>query len=262
MTKRYPHSELEQEVLNRLLELGFSVASGQRVGGYEPDLVVTTADGRKIIVEVKGWAGDPAHIDRAKQQVRLYQKALGADAGFVVMPNLRAGRPLDGVLSIDDLQQLPSLIANVAHHDQQRESASARGAAHNGERIVFAAMPFAPAFDDVFFVAMTHAAEQIGATCKRVDYEEFSGDIVIELKRLIETSVAVIADLSGARPNVLYELGYAQGLSRPTVHITSTPATDLPFDVRNWSVLSYVTGQTHKLRQPLQKRLQAALGDS
>ena len=120
-------------------------------------------------------------------------------------------------------------------------------------------MPFAPAFDDVFFVAKTHAAQEIGAVCKRVDQEDFSGDIVLEIKRLIQSSIAVVADLSGARPNVLYELGYAQGVPRPTVHITSTPTSELPFDVRNWNVLSYVAGQTHKLREPLKKRLQAVL---
>lgn len=120
-------------------------------------------------------------------------------------------------------------------------------------------MPFAAEFDDVFLIAMTHAAASIGATCKRVDQEDFSGDIVLEIKSLIQQSTAVIVDLSGARPNVLYELGYAEGLRKPIVNICSSPLAELPFDVRNWNVLAYAAGQTHKLREPLARRLQAVV---
>jgi nucleoside 2-deoxyribosyltransferase len=120
-------------------------------------------------------------------------------------------------------------------------------------------MPFAAEFDDVFLVAMTHAAESIGATCKRVDHEDFSGDIVQEIKSLIQQSAAVIVDLTGARPNVLYELGYAEGLGKPIVNICSSPLAALPFDVRNWNVLAYTAGQTYKLREPLARRLQAVV---
>jgi hypothetical protein len=99
----------------------------------------------------------------------------------------------------------------------------------------------------------------VGATCKRVDKEDFAGDIVSEIKSLIQQSVAVVADLSGSKPNVLFELGYAQGLSRPTVHICSTPLDQLPFDVRNWNVLPYVVGQTHRLKDALARRLRTVL---
>ena len=63
---------------------------------------------------------------------------------------------------------------------------------------------------------------------------EFAGDIVDEIRRLIEASIAVIIDLSEAKPNVLYEAGYVHALGKPTVHICSTPMSGLPFDVRNW----------------------------
>ena len=37
------------------------------------------------------------------------------------------------------------------------------------DRLVFAAMPFAPQYEDVFFLAMCYAAEQVGAVCDRVE---------------------------------------------------------------------------------------------
>ena len=63
-----------------------------------------------------------------------------------------------------------------------------------------------------------------------------------------------------ARPNVLYEAGYSHALPRPTVHICSTPLSELPFDVRNWNTIKYKKGQTTVLRDPLIRQLQAALG--
>jgi nucleoside 2-deoxyribosyltransferase len=83
--------------------------------------------------------------------------------------------------------------------------------------------------------------------------------VVERIKRLIKESSAVIADLSEAKSNVLYEVGYAHALKRPTIHICSTPLEQLPFDVRNWNTITYVKGQTHKLKTDLARRLKAIL---
>jgi hypothetical protein len=257
MATRLPHAQREFEILTRLRDLGFKVERGKKLGGYEPDFVFRTDDGKTVVLEVKGWRPTEEHVQRAVSQVDLYQKALGADAGFVVLPGLKDGRPEDGVLRVEDLHLLPTLLARSTRAPGSTSKPSIEKDAP--KRFVFAAMPFAPEFDDVFFVAMTHAAETVGATCKRIDKEDFSGDIVAELKSLIRSSVAIVADLSGSRPNVLYELGYADALPRPTVHICSTPLNELPFDVRNWNVLQYVAGRTHSLREPLAKRLSAVL---
>jgi nucleoside 2-deoxyribosyltransferase len=125
--------------------------------------------------------------------------------------------------------------------------------------MVFAAMPFSPSYDDVYFVAMAQAAKESGLECRRVDRQEFEGDIVDEIKRMIRESRAVIADLSGGKPNVLYEVGFAHALGRPTIHICSGPLSKLPFDVRNWRTLEYKRGQTHRLARILAKRLRAVL---
>jgi nucleoside 2-deoxyribosyltransferase len=90
-----------------------------------------------------------------------------------------------------------------------------------------------------------------------VDQTEFSGDIVEEIKRLISESIAVIVDLSEGKANVLYEAGFAHALRKPSVHISSTDLSELPFDVRNWSTIKYNKGQTTAIRKPLVKRLGA-----
>ena len=254
---RHPESRLEEEVAQSLMQLGFVVDQGIGVQGYEPDMVATSPSGHKVVVEVKGWRVDLLHIERAKAQVELYRRALGADAGAIVLAGLEHGAPSDGLYAVHELPQLIAVLAKLAPRPplQRFEFSAAQS-----KRKVFAAMPFAPEFDDVYFVAMTHAASEIGAVCTRVDKEDFDGDVVEEIKRLIRESVALVVDLSHARPNVLYELGYAQGLGKPCVLLSCTPMSDLPFDVRNWSVLAYAPGRTTQLREPLAKRLRAVVG--
>ncbi len=121
-------------------------------------------------------------------------------------------------------------------------------------------MPFDPKYDDVFFVAMAYAAESVGAVCQRVDRVPFSNDIVAQIKAMIEESLAVIVDLSESKPNVLYEAGYAHGLTKKTIHISSTPLKELPFDVRNWQTLKYELGQTYAFREQLTLQLKGTLG--
>ena len=250
----------EQRVYEEVTRLGFEVSPASQIGGYQPDFVLKSKDGRTIVLEVKGWAPDEIHLHRARHQVKLYQSALGADAGFIVLPQLATGIPEQGILSLRDLYRLPDLIASQDERKLPGEVVGSPTPDPSAQRIVFAAMPFAAEFDDVFFYAMTYAANAVGAACMRVDRDDFSGDVVEHTRALINRSIAVIADLSGSRPNVLFELGYAQGVSRPTVHICSTSLADMPFDVRNWNVLEYSTGQTHKLREALAKRLKAVLG--
>src|SRR6185436_18988176 len=126
-------------------------------------------------------------------------------------------------------------------------------------RTIFAAMPFSGLYEDAFFVAITYAAEKVGAAAKRVDQDPFEGDVVERIETLIRSSAAVVADLSESRPNVLYEVGFARALGIPTIPICSTPLSDLPFDVRNWNTLAYAKGRTHELRERLAERIRAAL---
>jgi nucleoside 2-deoxyribosyltransferase len=89
---------------------------------------------------------------------------------------------------------------------------------------------------------MRQAAEQVRAVCERVDRREFQGSVVDEIQRLIRQSVAVIVDLSEAKPNVLYEAGYAHALNKPCIHICSTSTEKLPFDVSHWKTTMYHPG--------------------
>jgi hypothetical protein len=116
---------------------------------------------------------------------------------------------------------------------------------------IFAAMPFDPAFDDVFFVGVLGAARVIGGQAVRVDQVMHGRDAVAETQQQLRRCRAVVADLSTNEPDVLYELGFAQALGKPSVQICCTPYDDLPFMVRNRETLLYRPGRTHLLGQQL-----------
>lgn len=116
---------------------------------------------------------------------------------------------------------------------------------------IFAAMPFLPSFDDVFFVAMCTAAKDVGGVAVRVDRIMHGDDAVLATERELRRCKAVIADVSTSEPDVLYELGMAHALGKPTVQICRTEFAQLPFMIRNRETLLYEEGRVHLLTERL-----------
>lgn len=245
---------IEDIIAERLRAAGLKFATKKAIGGLAPDFIVQAPDGRQFIVEIRHW-DFPGLTSEASRQAQFYQEAGNVDGAFVVIPDLRRNLPAKGVVSAEGL--VPALQAEL----QNKKARAHPFPTSEVERLIFAAMPFAPQYEDVFFVAMSYAAEQVGAVCERVDRREFQGNVVEEIHRLIRKSVAVIIDLSESRPNVLYEAGYAHALKKPCVHICSTPVERLPFDVAQWKTTPYQPGQTHKLKTELTRRLKAILDE-
>ena len=57
-------------------------------------------------------------------------------------------------------------------------------------------------------------------------------------------SDAIIADLSGLNPNVLYELGVAHSFNKKVIIITQDPIDSLPFDLKQYRAKDYDTSYT------------------
>lgn len=244
-------NELQRSIAERLRAAGIKFATQKAIAGLAPDFIVYAPDGRQFIVEAKNW--DFPGLTEASRQAQHYQEAVNADGTFIVVGGLKRNLPSKGVVTLDGL--VPALQAEI----ESAKAPSKSPTATNVDKLVFAAMPFAPQYEDVFFVAMRHAAEQNGAVCDRVDRREFQGSVLDEVQQLIRKSVAVFVDMSESKPNVLYETGYAHALKKPCIHICSTPLEKLPFDVSQWKTTLYHPGQTHKLAKELAQRLKEAL---
>lgn len=243
----------EMRVAEALRAAGIQFEMQPPVGGLRPDFIVKTPLGRTLVIEAKAWKPSPENKARAAEQAKYYAEAIGADRGFVVLPELDKGDHMQGLVSLDQL--IPELKQEF---ERPPGSATLQMQPETND-FVFAAMPFSPEYDDVYLVAMTYAARKVDATCVRVDLEEFSGDVVEEIKKLIRGSIAVIADLSDGHPNVLYEVGFAHALEIPSVHVASTDLARLPFDVRNWNTIKYEKGRTTHLKRRLARRLKTAV---
>jgi tetratricopeptide (TPR) repeat protein len=104
----------------------------------------------------------------------------------------------------------------------------------------FVLMPFAAEFDDVYMIIKDACEEKsLGADvlCLRADDIQVPGKITDQLIKEIEQSDVIIADLSGTNGNVMYELGYAHALGKPTILLNQT--TDSPFDLRGHRQILY-----------------------
>jgi len=251
-----PEKDIANSVSRVLRNAGIPYDREVDIGGARADFVVHAPGNRTFVVDVKAWERFDGFRNRAAHQAILYKKALRADAAFIVVDSLRRSSVQDGVVTVERL--VPAILATIAKRSPSRTKS--KKVSSSPKSHVFAAMPFDAKYDDVYYFAMTYAAEQADTTCLRVDKLEYSGDIVAEIQSLIRSSLAVIADLSEASPNVLYEAGFAHALKKPTIHICSTPLGDLPFDVAHWNTISYTPGQTHQLRPRLASRLKQAVG--
>jgi len=133
----------------------------------------------------------------------------------------------------------------------------AAGAESSNKPHVFVAMPFSEGkMEDVFGFGIQVPVHDAGFLCERVDMSSYTGEVLSRVRKRIETASLVIADLSGANPNVYLEVGYAWGRERPTL-LVAEEGSELKFDVRGHRCLMYrnITDLSKKLRKDLSQLL-------
>jgi hypothetical protein len=108
----------------------------------------------------------------------------------------------------------------------------------SARRTAFVLIPFAGEFDDVYHYGIIPALRRCGYNAERPDSLSLTSRVLTEIISHIAKADVVIADLSHTNPNVLYELGVAHSLGRPTILISSK-SDDLPFDLRDFRVIIY-----------------------
>jgi len=161
----------------------------------------------------------------------------------------RLQRQLDEILPDASAARPAKQAASALQSDALRTAGKAsRQKAH-----VFVAMPFAKEFDDRFHYGIHTAIRNAGYLCERADMATFTGDILLWVKERIASAELLVADLSGANPNVYLEVGFAWGRGLPTVLLASEEK-DLLFDVRGQRCLVY-QGSIRVLEQLLTDEL-------
>jgi hypothetical protein len=243
------NARFADEVERELEQAGYSFDVEATVGGVRPDFVVHLPNGQSVILEVKSWAPSAENVERGLAEVAFFQRSLGVGEAIVVLPLAPPARN-PSVVGLGDLVDRLTELGRWHHKGSVDDQIEPH------RPLMFCAMPFDAEFDDVFHVGMAGAADKAGLAALRVDREDFVGDIVAHIRDRILEAVVVVADLSGASANVMYEVGYAHGVGRPVVPICST-MDELPFDVEHENAIPYERGRTHLLVDRLAKRLRA-----
>lgn len=105
---------------------------------------------------------------------------------------------------------------------------------------VFVVMPFREDFDDVYMMVRDacSAIDGMSIKCLRADEIHEPGRITDQILEAIRGADALVADLTDSNPNVMYELGFAHALGKPTIIINQT-VKDSPFDVAGMRQVLY-----------------------
>jgi hypothetical protein len=105
----------------------------------------------------------------------------------------------------------------------------------------FVIMPFEPEFDDVYSTikqTVESATISQSGRCFRLDENRPAGRITDRLLGELRTATCCIADLTGNKPNVMWEVGFAMALSKPIIVLTQS-AIELPFDIKDLQSIQY-----------------------
>lgn len=121
-------------------------------------------------------------------------------------------------------------------------------------------MPFASEFDDVYStVRDSIASVDESMQVIRLDEVRAAGSITQDLVEKIRKSTLCLADVTGANPNVMWEVGFAAALGKPLIAINQHGGS-LPFDIKDVRTLMYDRNSLAKtLRNPLAEMLRATL---
>jgi hypothetical protein len=125
----------------------------------------------------------------------------------------------------------------------------------------FVAMWFAEEVKAAWVNGLKPGIEDAGYYAHRVDSKEYPGRVDDEIVAQIRRSRFLVADLTGHRPAVYYEVGFAHGLGLPvffTCRDDHFAAEKQCFDVRQFNTIKWSAPK--ELRDKLAMRIEASIG--
>lgn len=222
------HLQLSQKRAERVLRI-MSSLGWFSTGGHMTDFGMTEIGlGREeVVAEYLGFES----LDRKLEE--LQAERVGRSFP-VPSAKSRAQAALSGV---EDAALVPATKSNTAF-------------------VVMNMNPNDPTLADVL-ETIKGVCKVFGVEAFRIDDVEHSGQITPLILDSIRSSEFIIADLTGERPNVYYELGYAHAIGKRPI-LYRKEGTKFHFDLQNHNVPGY--SNNTDLRAKLHKRLEAMTG--
>jgi len=209
--------------------------------------MVTTAD---VIITIGGGAGTLDVYEKARLQGKpvvpisttggvstdIWQKI---NTNFSTAYENTDRLDFTKLNSIIESSKLAELAVSLAISLVEREHKKRRIGSQEGEKYIFVIMSFDKHLIDTYN-AIKQAVTKIAPEflCERIDNIQDDFRITDKILECIQRSTLVIADLTGERPNVYYELGFARGIGKKVIHLARN-GTFLHFDVKDFNTIFY-----------------------
>jgi len=148
----------------------------------------------------------------------------------------------------------------IATLDATSRSKDASPLLTSSSNLCFVMMPFRSETEELYRNLIKPAVEQHGLVALRADEIFAPGSIAEQIRVAIQQARVCVADVSGRNPNVLYEVGIAHTLGKPTVLLTQD-ISDVPFDLRAIRLIQYSLEALEVARAGLERSLQHVLGE-
>lgn len=103
----------------------------------------------------------------------------------------------------------------------------------------FVAMPFRPELNFFFLYMRQFLHDRCSLDAERGDAQILTAPLAEKIRQQIRKADLVIADITGANPNVFYEVGLAHAANIPVLFLTQDPPEQVPVDVRQFEFIIY-----------------------
>jgi hypothetical protein len=213
----------------------------QLVQGFNDGLKLSDTSSIQEIIFVE--------LDRRRAQL-LTTALANLLSGIAEFPQL-------DILLFDKSKEMSQNIPhNIDNEDKYTDKISVSAGSKLNKRHVFVAMPFSEDFEDIYEYGIYGPVRNCGLICEKTSESAYTGDILQRITDRIETADYVIAELSGSRPNVYLEVGYAWGKGIPVIFI-ARQGEELHFDVSRHRCIYYKS--IRQLAKDLEKLLRGLL---
>jgi hypothetical protein len=129
----------------------------------------------------------------------------------------------------------------------------------SSSNLCFVMMPFGKDFDRLYYEFIKPCVEQVGLTALRADEIRTTGSVVEQIRVSIQQSRLCVADVSDRNPNVLYELGIAHTLGKPTI-LLARSTKDVAFDIAGLRLILYDIDDLAQFRAELSRTIDITFG--
>ncbi|UCH97066.1 MAG: hypothetical protein JSV88_09505 [Candidatus Aminicenantes bacterium] len=195
-----------------------------------------TAD--KVVIPIACYGG------KAKELWNLYRQEL--------MNTLKLPEGSPDLQVIEKASETPDLVVKACVNILKRLL----------KPLCFVIMPFKLSHSSILWESILKPViDEAGFLPQRADFVHNVGQIIDDITHLLKEAHVVVADITGANPNVMYELGYAHALGKYTIIICSCDGDvqiddKLPFDIRGMRIYQYDAWKAQEFRKELSILLQ------